>query len=430
MSADGTSFCAASRTYQLQWLSFFMLGTLNNLSYVVVNSAAKSLADSFNQGDLIGAVVWSNVGFGIAIRALNTFYLLRTSYTRRMVACVVLMVIGCLGVAVGTWINFYFCLAGVVLVGCFSSLGESVLLGFLKDFNPALMGAWSSGTGMAGVGGTLMYLLLYSVVGMSNRSEVGRDMDARFGRYICVSPFSVSSLSLSLFRLIFFIQIPLVLVYWLAFRYVNRGVADPSTIGGIVVSLRKTSPSRTFASLEDSGEERVRVRERVEKEKEERPESSAANGVGECSPHTAATLTLLGHEGSPSVNEHGSSGSTPESSIDFRSSSLAHSDSDVVEETESLEAQEFYARETGLQRTIRVTKVIASPAFQLAAVYFFEYVVSVGFASKANLNPDKDDWWQVNAYELLAFCYQVGVLIARSSVSIIQIRSDRSHANR
>jgi len=89
---------------------------------------------------------------------------------------------------------------------------------------------------------------------------------------------------------------------------------------------------------------------------------------------------------------------------------------------ESVEEQEFYANEPTWARTKRVFGVVSSPAIQLMAVYFFEYVVSVGFASKSNPNADEADWWAKNAYELLAFAYQIGVFIARSSVSIMPIK--------
>jgi battenin len=139
------------------------------LRFFVLSSAAKSIADSFNAGDLIGAIVWANVAMGIGMRFLNTFVLMHTSVSIRIKAAIALSVAGCAGLAFGTLISFWFCLFSVVLVGCFSSLGESVILAYLKDFDPAFMGAWSSGTGMAGVGGTLMYLLMYSGIGMSNR---------------------------------------------------------------------------------------------------------------------------------------------------------------------------------------------------------------------------------------------------------------------
>ena len=52
-------------------------------------------------------------------------------------------------------------------IGCGSALGESVILGYLKFYPTALTGAWSSGTGMAGIGGSALYLLL-AFLGLSN----------------------------------------------------------------------------------------------------------------------------------------------------------------------------------------------------------------------------------------------------------------------
>ena len=96
---------------------------------------------------------------------------------------------------------------------------------------------------------------------------------------------------------------------------------------------------------------------------------------------------------------------------------------------ESPEEQLRYASESGLARAGRVLRAVLSPCLQLSLVYFLEYVVLVGFASKANPHPRDDDWWAKNAYELLALCYQIGVFFARSSVSIIQIRSEQTEAN-
>jgi hypothetical protein len=161
-------FFSSGRVFQLQYLSFFILGLVNNMGYVVVNSAAKSLADGFGKSNLIGAVVWSNVAFGIGVRFLNAFVLLHTRVSARVMVACGLLVLGCSGLALGTQVSFWMCLVAVVSVGCFSSLGESVLLGYLRSFDPRLMGAWSSGTGMAGIGGTLSYLLFKSVVGLDN----------------------------------------------------------------------------------------------------------------------------------------------------------------------------------------------------------------------------------------------------------------------
>jgi len=75
---------------------------------------------------------------------------------------------------------------------------------------------------------------------------------------------------------------------------------------------------------------------------------------------------------------------------------------------------------TMAQRLKRSFGVVASPALQLAAVYFFEYVVCVGFASVANPHPS--NWAERKSYEILSFCYQTGVWISRSSIGILQVR--------
>ena len=54
--------------------------------------------------------------------------------------------------------SFIIALVAIVSVGGASSFGESVLLGYLNKFAPKLVSGWSSGTGMAGVGGSLLYL--------------------------------------------------------------------------------------------------------------------------------------------------------------------------------------------------------------------------------------------------------------------------------
>jgi hypothetical protein len=43
-----------------EWFYFFALGTLNNFGYVVVLSAAASLASGFGGKNLIGVVQWAN----------------------------------------------------------------------------------------------------------------------------------------------------------------------------------------------------------------------------------------------------------------------------------------------------------------------------------------------------------------------------------
>ena len=58
--------------------------------------------------------------------------------------------------------GFFLSLLGSLMIGISCSLGESVVLGFLKSFPSKLVSGWSSGTGMAGVGGAGLYLGLRS----------------------------------------------------------------------------------------------------------------------------------------------------------------------------------------------------------------------------------------------------------------------------
>ena len=57
----------------------------------------------------------------------------------------------------------------------------------------------------------------------------------------------------------------------------------------------------------------------------------------------------------------------------------------------------------------------------LPPLQFLEYVIIVGFASQANPTQADASWAYRNAYEILSFCYQFGVLISRSSISVVQV---------
>jgi len=456
--SPSSTFCSSSRRWQFQWLAFFLLGTLNNLSYVVVNSAAKSIADSFHSGQFMPAIVWANVALGIGVRFLNTFYLLATPYNMRIIACVLLCLGGSIGLALGTLVSFWMCLAAVVLVGCFSSLGESVILGLLKDFHPLAMGAWSSGTGMAGVAGTLIYLMLFSVIGMSN-------------------------------RVIFLLQAPLAVLYWLAYRYIMRGHPGATSSPALMshTTLKdgsstsdeplSTSPEldecegegevkRPASSLSSSSLRRGRSNSGYILQDNDSDSMDGASTVASPSNtdglssrytpnsphrHTFSNGKVINANGEsqshgPSVSpatalldrsrhaersDHGSgelqSHMLKTESDHMHDSVDAFVDSDGMTDTpmilvkDSDTDHDIYPVETSSQRFKRVFRAIRSPALQLMLVYFFEYMVSAPFASIANPHADPHDWWATNGYELLAFAYQIGVLIARSSVSVIQI---------
>mmetsp|Transcript_10394 Transcript_10394/g.15531 ORF Transcript_10394/g.15531 Transcript_10394/m.15531 type:complete len:400 (-) Transcript_10394:711-1910(-) len=59
----------------------------------------------------------------------------------------------------------------------------------------------------------------------------------------------------------------------------------------------------------------------------------------------------------------------------------------------------------------------------LGLVYFLEYCIITGFADRAtNQNSGSSDYFKANAYVILQFCYQFGVMISRSSLSCFKIK--------
>lgn len=195
--------------YPRNWVSFFILGLINNFAYVVINSSADDLVVLFNKQNLVRAVglpkdltarrlasscgATSSSASSPAVRAVldcaspwdSCKHLLaprmvllqphfdhqRTLHSRHPWHC-------------------HVCLCQLLVRSelhrphrhCFVARrevrrplrrapmtpGRSVLLGYLKNYESELVGGWSSGTGMAGVAGAALYLL-FSTLGFSLR---------------------------------------------------------------------------------------------------------------------------------------------------------------------------------------------------------------------------------------------------------------------
>ena len=158
-------------TYR-NWWAFWILGTVNNLAFVVVMGAASSLACKFNALDDIAAISWANVAVGVFVRLANTIFLLGISETRRIAGASVCFLVGLGGVATsalsdhstseGVHPLFWIAILSIVVLGAACSFAESVFLGFLRKYPVTMTNGWSSGTGMAGVGGAFLYLGLHS----------------------------------------------------------------------------------------------------------------------------------------------------------------------------------------------------------------------------------------------------------------------------
>ncbi|XP_063400661.1 battenin-like [Mytilus trossulus] len=145
------------------WIGFFLLGSINNLPYVIVTSAANTIADSFDQRNNVGVVFFANVALSVIVKSVNGFLLLKVSYGLRIVANAILMLIGLFGVAFA--FDFWFAIVCIVFVGASAAFGENVALGYLRLFPSKFVNAWSSGTGMAGVLGSTIYIIFGCAVG-------------------------------------------------------------------------------------------------------------------------------------------------------------------------------------------------------------------------------------------------------------------------
>lgn len=104
------------------YVGFFILGTINNLAYVVVLSAAKTLAE--HNKNLFGLIPWANVFFGFVFRVINVF-LEGVPFAYRVLANTLILSGGLFGLSMSGYISFWFALGCIVFVGGSSSFGES-----------------------------------------------------------------------------------------------------------------------------------------------------------------------------------------------------------------------------------------------------------------------------------------------------------------
>ena len=100
----GASRSRSLNTYR-NWWAFWILGTINNLAFVVVMSAASSLACKFNALNEIAAISWANVAVGVFVRLANTIFLLSVSESKRIAGATLCFLVGLGGVAASVLMN-------------------------------------------------------------------------------------------------------------------------------------------------------------------------------------------------------------------------------------------------------------------------------------------------------------------------------------
>ena len=146
--------------------AFWLLGMLNNYSYVFMNAAAQSISDGG-----VGLVYLCNIGPTLLIKLSVPYWAHLLPYRMRIWLC------GAFGVAsffvVGATEHLGVKLFGVVLASISSGWGEATMLALSSFYKTdTCITCWSSGTGFAGIAGYAMYYLLHTALGLSARGAL------------------------------------------------------------------------------------------------------------------------------------------------------------------------------------------------------------------------------------------------------------------
>lgn len=142
-------------------LCFFLLGLLNNCGSIIVLSGASDLAKRFGKGHLMSLFSGCLNLFSVAITIINAKYLLRVPHRKRVGIATGIFVAGlCFIMTALTIQSFEMALFGSTLIGIGCACGSVSIQGFMKEFPPEIFGGFASGTGGAGLFGSMYYLTL------------------------------------------------------------------------------------------------------------------------------------------------------------------------------------------------------------------------------------------------------------------------------
>ena len=154
-------------------VAFWIMGMLNNSSFVIMIAAAKQI----EQGG-VGIVYLADIMPGVLMKSTAPYWFDHVSYGARSIACVVLMALSFIIVATSS--NLSLQLLGVALASSQSSMGEASMLALASRYRTrpstsepqqapgaAALTAWSSGTGFAGVFGYAWLNVLHVWIGLS-----------------------------------------------------------------------------------------------------------------------------------------------------------------------------------------------------------------------------------------------------------------------
>ncbi|XP_052888711.1 battenin isoform X2 [Anopheles moucheti] len=147
-------------------VAYWILGLCNNYGYVVMLTAAHDILKELEGDDgdhaksarpcnklSTGAILLADILPGLAVKSIASFLPLAKHV--RIFLCVAAAAAGFLLTAFATveWVLF----VGVIATSFSSGLGEATFLAYATYFNKNVISTWSSGTGGAGIAGSLSY---------------------------------------------------------------------------------------------------------------------------------------------------------------------------------------------------------------------------------------------------------------------------------
>eukprot|EP00298_Acanthocystis_sp_HF-20_P007111 c16787_g1_i1.p1 GENE.c16787_g1_i1~~c16787_g1_i1.p1 ORF type:complete len:424 (+),score=180.03 c16787_g1_i1:34-1272(+) len=143
-------------------IAFWILGLINNSSYVIMNAGASEISNG-----AVALVYISNIIPTLIVKASAPYWFDRVSYQARIAACTVFMTASFLLVSFSN--SLAMALLGVACASVQSGMGESTILALSSKFvdRKMMLTSWSSGTGFAGVFGYGWIALFHILGGLS-----------------------------------------------------------------------------------------------------------------------------------------------------------------------------------------------------------------------------------------------------------------------
>jgi len=153
-----------------------LVGIFNNNGFVLVQVGAAKLSKDFGKEDFMGAFQFAMTALSITSRIMNGTCMVNVKHFTRIILVSILSLASLLLISLASYMAdlhpdqgywFWVAIGASVLTGLACGLGEATFLGFLKGFPSYTVAYVSSGTGFAGLSGSLTQLGLQTA-GFSN----------------------------------------------------------------------------------------------------------------------------------------------------------------------------------------------------------------------------------------------------------------------